>query len=42
MAAALVVVLGLGAYYAYIAANLEAGWRWCLEDPVVRDGRHTL
>jgi hypothetical protein len=38
MAAALAVVLGLGAYYAYVAANLEAGWRWCLEDPVGRDG----
>lgn len=37
-ALAVAMILALGAYYAYIAANMESGWRWCLEDPAGRDG----
>lgn len=36
--ASLMVLGGLGAWYAWIAMNLESGYRWCLEDPVGRDG----
>lgn len=32
------VLLALGAYYTHIAVNLEAGWRWCMADPLARDG----
>ena len=28
----------MGAYYAWIAANLQSGWRWANEDPAGRDG----
>lgn len=35
---ALFTAAGLGFYYAYVAATMDSGWRWCLEDPVARDG----
>lgn len=38
MAAAAAVLAGLGGYYAWVAMNLEAGYRWCLEAPAERDG----
>jgi hypothetical protein len=38
IAAALVLILGLGSYYAWIAANLQSGWNWCMDDPAGRDG----
>jgi hypothetical protein len=39
---ALLLLLGLGAWYAHIAMNLEAGYRWCLEDPAGRDGERLV
>lgn len=38
IALTLLVILGLGAYYAHVAATMQSGWRWCLEDPTARDG----
>lgn len=38
VAAGVAALLAMGAYYAHIAINLEAGWRWCMEDPAARDG----
>lgn len=36
--AGLLVLVAMGAYYTHIAVNLQAGWRWCMADPVARDG----
>lgn len=42
MAAAVAILLALGGYYAYVASNLESGYRWCLEAPQERDGSTTV
>lgn len=42
MAAAAGILLALGGYYAYVASNLESGYRWCLEAPQERDGSVTV
>lgn len=34
----IVVLVGLGARYAWVAMHLETGYRWCLESPQERDG----
>lgn len=36
--AALLLLAAMGGYYAWFATTQVRGWRWCLEDPVARDG----
>jgi len=38
MLVAVVIILALGLRYAWVAAHMQSGWRWCMEDPVARDG----
>lgn len=38
VSAAVALLLALGGYYAWVASNLESGYRWCLEAPAERDG----
>ncbi len=35
---ALLLVAGLGGYYAWWALQAESGWRWAMEAPAERDG----
>lgn len=38
LVASVSLLLALGGYYARVAMTLESGYRWCMEDPVGRDG----
>jgi len=38
IAFAVALQLGVGAYYAWFAMTVAIGYRWCVEDPVARDG----
>lgn len=38
MLLAVAVIVALGLRYAWVAAHMQSGWRWCMEDPVGRDG----
>ena len=40
--ASLAILLALGGYYARVAMTLESGYRWCMEDPVGRDGSNVV
>ncbi len=35
---ALILLAGLGGWYAHWALGAEHGWRWAMQDPVARDG----
>jgi hypothetical protein len=38
VALAAAVLLAMGGYYAWWAISVVRGYRWCVEDPVARDG----
>ncbi|MFZ5480094.1 MAG: hypothetical protein ACOZNI_25235 [Myxococcota bacterium] len=38
LAVAVAALLAMGGYYAWWATSVVRGYRWCVEDPVARDG----